>query len=158
MEHIKTKTVPCGNHLISSDIIVLLTNVSLDATIDIVLNHIYDNRKINTTINKREMKKLIKLFTKDVHFNFNGNTYAQKDGVAMESTLAPLLEGGFMVQLERTVIPKLYQYFNFGNVMSLTLSVLLVMNTKNLFCHVSIVFTIHKYKIGKEMKYPFLTS
>ena len=37
MEHIKTKKVPRGYHLISFDVISLFTNVALDATIDIVL-------------------------------------------------------------------------------------------------------------------------
>ena len=52
-------------------------------SINIALKRIYNNREINTTINKREMKELIKLCTKDVHFNFNGTTDVQKDGVAM---------------------------------------------------------------------------
>ena len=91
MEHIKTKTGPQGYHLISSDIISLFTNVPLDATIDIVLKRIYDNREINTTINKNEMKELIKLCAEDVHFDFNGCTYVQKNGLAMVSSLAPVL-------------------------------------------------------------------
>ena len=113
MEHIKTKTVPCGYHLVSFDVISLFRNVPLDATIDIVLKRIYDNREINTTINKREMKELIKLCTKDVHFNFNGTTYVQKEGVAMGSPLAPVLAGIFMVELGRTVIRKLSQHLQF---------------------------------------------
>ena len=43
MEHIKTKTVPHGYHLISFDVISLFTNVPLDATIDMVLKSIYNN-------------------------------------------------------------------------------------------------------------------
>ena len=112
MEH-KTKTVPRGYHLVAFDVISLVTNVPLDATIDIVLKRIYDNREINTTINKIEMKELIQLCTKDVHFNFNGTTYVQKDGVAMGSRLAPVLAGIFMVELERAVIPKLSQHLQF---------------------------------------------
>ena len=79
------KTVPCGYHLIPFDVIFLFTDVPLDATIDTVLQCIHDNREINTIINKREMKELIKLCTKDVHFNFNGAAYVLKDGVAMGS-------------------------------------------------------------------------
>ena len=106
MEHIKTKTVPHGYHRISFDVISLFTNVPLDATIDIVLKRIYDNREINTAISKREMKELIKLCTKDVHFNFNGNTCVPNNGVAMGSPLAPVLAGIFMVGLEIAVTPK----------------------------------------------------
>ena len=59
------------------------------------------------------MTELIKLCTKDVHFNFNGFTYVQKDGVAMGSPLAPVLVGIIMVKLERTVFPKLSQHLQF---------------------------------------------
>ena len=68
----------------------------LQMTNDIVLKRIYNNREINTTINKREMNELIKLCTEDVHFNFNGTTYVQKDGVGMGSLLA----GISIVELE----------------------------------------------------------
>ena len=96
------------------DVNSLFAYVSLDATI--VLKHIYNNKEINTAINKREMKELIKLCTKDVHFNFNGATYVWKDGEAigsMGSPLAPILAGIFMVQLERANTPKLSQHFQF---------------------------------------------
>ena len=95
------------------DVISLFTNVPLDATIDTVLKRISDNREINTTISKREMKELIKLCTKDVHFNFDGTTYVQKDEVAMSSPLAPVLAGICMVELERAAIPKLSQRLQF---------------------------------------------
>ena len=78
MEHIKTKTVPRGYHLISFDVISLFKNVPLDTTIGIVLKRIYNNREINTTINNEEMKELIKFCTKDVHFNFNGTNMYRK--------------------------------------------------------------------------------
>ena len=57
--------------------------------IDIALKCISDNRETNTTISKRELKELIKLCTKDVHFNFNGTACVQKDKVTMGSQLAP---------------------------------------------------------------------
>ena len=113
MEDIKTKTVPRGYHLISFDVISLFTNVPLDAMIDIVLKCNYDNREINATISKTEMKELIELCTKEVHFNFNGTTYVQKDGVAMGLPLASVLEGIFMVELKRAFITKLSQHLQF---------------------------------------------
>ena len=42
------------------------------------------------------MKELIKVCTEDVHFNFNGTTYVQKDGLGMGSQLA----GISIVELE----------------------------------------------------------
>ena len=115
MEHIKTKTVPPGYHLIFFYVISLSTNVPLDATIGNVLKRIYDNREINTAISsKTEMEELIKLCTKDdVYFNFNRTAYVQNDGVAMGSLLAPVLVGTFMVELERVIIPKLSQHLQF---------------------------------------------
>ena len=53
------------------------------------------------------MKELTKNRTKDFYFNFNGNTYVQKDPVAMGSPLVPVLAGIFMVELERAVMLKL---------------------------------------------------
>ena len=161
MEHIKTKTVPRGYHLISFDTISLFTNVPLDATIDIVLKLIYDNREINTAINKREMKELIKLCTKDVHYNFNGTTYAQKDGVAMGSPLAPVLAGIFTVELERAVIRKLSQHLQFWKrYVDDTICFVrngyqdFVLSCLNSF-HNFIQFT---YEIENRMKYLFLIS
>ena len=160
MEHIKIKTVPHGYHLISFDVIFLFTNVLLDDTVDIVFKRIYDNREIKTAINKREMKELIKLCTKDVQFNFSGTTYVQKDAVAMGSKLTPVLAGIFMVELERAVIPKLSQHLQYWKRYVDDTIVLLVMDTKNLCCHVLIVFIIPSsllIKLKKKMKYPFLT-
>ena len=113
LECIKTKAAPLGYHLVSFDVISLFTNVPLDATIDIVLKRIYDNREINTTINKREMKELINLCTKDVHFNFNGTICVKKNGLAMVSPSAPVLAGIFIVELERAVVPNLSQHLQF---------------------------------------------
>ena len=47
-----------------------------------VLKH-YDNKGINIAINRREMKELIKLYTRDFQFSFNGTTYVQKDGASV---------------------------------------------------------------------------
>ena len=160
MEHIKIKTVPHGYHLISFDVIFLFTNVPLDDTVDIVFKRIYDNREIKTAINKREMKELIKLCTKDIQFNFSRTTYVQKDAVAMGSKLTPVLAGIFMVELERAVIPKLSQHLQYWKRYVDDTIVLLVMDTKNLCCHVLIVFIIPSsllIKLKKKMKYPFLT-
>ena len=66
-----------------------------------------------------------------------------------------------MVELELAVIPKLAQHPQFRIVKSMTQPVLFIMDTKNMFCHVSIVFIIPSsvhMKLKKKMKYPFLTS
>ena len=53
------------------------------------------------------MKQLLVLCIKNVHFTFNGETYIQKDGVAMGSPLGPVLANVFMSHLEETIVPKL---------------------------------------------------
>ena len=42
------------------------------------------------------MKELLLLCTKNVHFEFNGETFQQLDGVAMGSNLGPVIAGIFM--------------------------------------------------------------
>ena len=51
------------------------------------------------------MKELLILSTKNVHFTFNNETYIPVDGVAMGSTMGPVLAEAFMVELETTVTP-----------------------------------------------------
>ena len=46
----------------------------------------------------------------NVHFTLNNGIYVQIDGVAMSSPLGPFLENVFMVQLDSTLVPRLYQH------------------------------------------------
>ena len=84
---------------------MLFTNVPIDATIDIIIQHIYEFKEIGTRITKNEMREFILLCAKNVHFTFNGETFTQVDGVAMGSPLTPILAGIFMVELEKNLIP-----------------------------------------------------
>ena len=54
-----------------------------------------------------ELKSLLELCTKKMHFSFNGKIYKQTNGVAMGSPLGPVLANIFMVHLERTMVPQL---------------------------------------------------
>ena len=92
--------------MVSFDVKSLITKVPLEATIDIILR-IYTNHELTTSLNKKEMKELLLLCTKNVHFTFNGQIYILEDGVAMGSTLAPLLADIFMTELERSLFPNL---------------------------------------------------
>ena len=102
-----TKDVPQHYKLISFDVTSLFTNVPLDYTIDVVLRRIYVQQEIQTNIPRDQMKHLLILCTKNVHFTYNNNTYIQNDGVAMGSPLGPVLAGIFMVDLERNILPTL---------------------------------------------------
>ena len=95
--------------LISFDVSNLLANVPLDDTIDIISDRVYRCTEINTKIKKKDLKRLLTLCTKHVHFTFNGKMYIQVDSVAMGSLLRPLLTNIFMVELERNLIPSLQQ-------------------------------------------------
>ena len=63
------------------------TNVPLEYTIDVILRKVYEEKLIKTDIPKKEMKQLLLLCTKNVHFEFNGETF--QDGVAMGSPFGP---------------------------------------------------------------------
>ena len=91
--------------MISFDVTSLFTNVPLDDTIEILLTRIYDKKELKTNIPREDLKALLELCTKQVHFSFENVMYKQSDGVAMGSPLGPVLAGIFMVDLETKVIP-----------------------------------------------------
>ena len=47
-----------------------------------------------------------------MHFSYNGDIYTQANGVAMGSSLGPVLAGIFMVELERTILPTLKEHMS----------------------------------------------
>ena len=110
MNFIKHQKVPGGHKMVSFHVVSLFTNVPLDTNIDIILKGIYDNNEINTSITKKEMKELILLCTKGVHFTFDGKTYVQTNGVAMGSPLGPVLSGMFMDKLENNLVDTLSEH------------------------------------------------
>ena len=61
----------------------------------------------------KEGYEILFLCTKSVHFSMNGDIYLQIDGAAMGSPLGPVLAEIFMVELERSLVPKLSNYIKF---------------------------------------------
>ena len=57
--------------MVSFDVALLFTSVPLGETIEIMIKRIYANTEITTDIPKQEMKELLILSTKKVHFIFN---------------------------------------------------------------------------------------
>ena len=104
---IKNEKVPQNCNMVSFDVKSLFTSVPLDYTIDIIIKRIIEDHEITTIFTKSEMKKLLTLCTKNVHFSFNNEIYIQLDGVAMGSPLGPVIANIFMVELETTLVPKL---------------------------------------------------
>ena len=93
--------------MVSFDVKALFTNVILEYTIDLVLKRIYENHEISTSITRNEMREILLLCTKNVHFTFRDVVYLQTDGVVMGSPLGPVLAGIFMVDLARSLVPLL---------------------------------------------------
>ena len=95
---------PDRQRMVPFDVASLSRNVPLEERIEIILKMIYINKEIITDIPKQEIKELLLLCTKTVHFIFNNEIYIEVDGVAMSSTLSPVLANIFMVKLETPVI------------------------------------------------------
>ena len=55
------------------------------------------------------MRDLFSLCTKNVHLSYN-NIYIETDGVAMASTLGPVLADIFTVELKTTILPTLREH------------------------------------------------
>ena len=104
-----TKNLKIGedHEMVSFDVSNLFTNVPLDFTIDLILKKVYGKRMVKTKLKKAELKELLEMCTKEMHFTFNGKVYQQTDGVCMGSPLGPVLANAFMVHLEETIVPKL---------------------------------------------------
>ena len=79
-------------------------------TIDFILDRVYNPKEISNVSTKNEVKKLLILCTKNVHFTLNNEIYVQNVGVAMGSTLGPILGNVFMVELENTLVPRLHEH------------------------------------------------
>ena len=102
---IKDQEVPQGYTITSFDVTSLFTNVPLEHTIEIILRKIYQEKLVKTKLKRHEMKKLLDLCTKELHFSFNGKIYKQIDGVVMGNPLGPVIANIFMVELECTLVP-----------------------------------------------------
>ena len=99
--------------MVSFDVKSLFANVPLDRTIDIVLRRIYNKHELQTSIARSEMKKLLILCAKNVHFTFDNVIKVQNDGMAMGSPLRPVLSDIFMIELETSLSPELIDYIQF---------------------------------------------
>ena len=114
IRQVKEEPIPAGYEMVSFDVKSLFTNVPLDRTIDIILNRIYDHKELETPITRCEMKEMLTLCTKIVHFTYNRKIFVQTDGVAMGSPLGPVFADILMIELEKSLLPDIYiQYIKF---------------------------------------------
>ena len=110
INHVKRMNIPKDHSFISFDVKSLNTYVPLDFTINVILRRIYNENEIHTNIKRSEMKELLLLCTKNIHFTFNSDIYQQCHGVAVGSPMGTVIAGIFMVELERTLLPRLTEY------------------------------------------------
>ena len=92
---------------VSFDVKSLFTLVPLEQNIDIIIKRIFEKHEITTVFTKNEMKKLLTICTKNLHFSFNNDIHIRIDGVAMGSPLGPVIANIFMVELESVLASKL---------------------------------------------------
>ena len=104
---LKKMKIQSGYKMVSFDVVSLFTSVPLDYTINVILDKVYKDKRINTKFSRDEMHALLDLCTKKMHFSFNGKIYKQTNGVAMGSPLGPVIANIFMVHLEEMLIPGL---------------------------------------------------
>ena len=73
VQKVRLDKISSNYEIILFDVKSLFANVSLDQTISMILNRIYDNREINTYISRSGMKQFCYLYTKNVNFLFDNN-------------------------------------------------------------------------------------
>ena len=76
--------IPKDHRFISFDVKSLFIYVPLDFTISVILRRIYGENEIHTNIKSSEMKELLLLCTKNVHFTFSNDIYQQCDDASMD--------------------------------------------------------------------------
>ena len=113
--HIKGQNIPNNFKLISFDVTSLFTNVPLDFTIDVILKWIYDENEatniLNTNIYQQQMRDLLLLSAKNVHFSYNGDVYTSRQcgmGFADGSSTSRYI----LVELERILFPTLREHIS----------------------------------------------
>ena len=119
----------------------------LDYTIQVVLRRIYTQREIETNITKKEIKELLIFVRKMYIFRLMDNQlYLQEDGIAMGSTLGPVIAGIFMVELERNLLPTLSQYMtSLKRYVDETISYVKAFRIENVLNTLNSFFTLNKH-------------
>ena len=113
IEESKQQKLSKEHQMVSLGVKYLFTNVPLSRTIDIMLKRIYEKNEIVTSITNTEMKEMLILCTKNVHFTFESRTYVKIDGVALGSPLGQVVKDIFMIEIENSSLPNLTKYVTF---------------------------------------------
>ena len=91
----------------SYDVTAMFTNIPVDETIDILTAKLFQNNwfnvRHNLNITRLQLKQLLEMAAKNQLFQFNGQLYEQRDGVAMGSPLGPLKANSFLCHIEENL-------------------------------------------------------
>ena len=95
-----------AGNLFSLDVESLFTNIPVKRTINIILEKVYNNRKIPPpVIPKHILEKLLLICTTEVPFrDMDGKMYQQCDGMSMGSPLGPTFANFFMAEVENRAL------------------------------------------------------
>jgi hypothetical protein len=96
-----------GYKFVSFDVESLFTNVPLRRTINIILDRVYKQNLIDSTLRKSTLKKLILDSCTKTIFSCNGTLYEQLDGVSMGSSLGPILANIILTEFENIIVSDL---------------------------------------------------
>ena len=107
----KIKSIPAdvfddGYIFASFDVESLFTDLSLQQTINRILDRVHNNKLITTQLKKRTLEKLIKETCGKTAFSANKKFYQQIYGASVDSSLDPLLVNIIMTEMEKTIIKK----------------------------------------------------
>ena len=101
------------DEVVSLDIESLFTKVPLSQSIDYTVNLLYSTRHAPTEINKATFKVLLEMVSKDVIMPTHRGYFKQNDGVAMGSSVGPLLANVFVSKYvsELRSFSKFYKWY-----------------------------------------------
>ena len=99
--------------MVSYDVCSLFTNVPLAKTIDVCMDRLYRSSLTPPELPEDVLRHLISLCVVNNTFLFNGKVYQQSDGVAMGSSLGPILANIWMCHLEEEYYVKSQLYPNY---------------------------------------------
>ena len=107
LEFIKTEVKEPFDHMVSFDVVALFTNVPLNKVLDFIRLKAEENI-YHFALEVGKVCELIKLCVKDTYFTFNGMHYCQTYGVAMGSSLSPILANLYMEYFETLLLPNIH--------------------------------------------------
>ena len=79
----------------------------LRKTVNIILDRVYDQKLIKTTLLKKVLKKLILDTCQKTAFTINNIIHERKDGLSMGALLGPVLANIIMTECEKVIVANL---------------------------------------------------